>query len=177
VYNYRNHSNHREVAQYLKTQTGITLRTVVDLLTDRPPTLRFLLGTLPELDFSLVVPDYIVPCGPIIHAAPPLSDASPELARWLARGPTIYINLGSICRLQEDRAAELALALKIVLDKAKQQSNTAQSQVLWKLSKYGEYEALKPGSRIYETLHEEISANLVRIVEWIEAEPISILRS
>jgi hypothetical protein len=129
-------------------------------------------GTLPELDFPLAVPDDILPCGPIIRAAPALSSTDPELAHWLSRRRTIYINMGSICRVREDRAAELALALRIILDREKQHL-----QVLWKLAKDGEYTTLEAGGRIYETLRQEISAGLVRIVDCIEAEPIAILQS
>ncbi|KAK3172949.1 hypothetical protein OEA41_006275 [Lepraria neglecta] len=134
-------------------------------------------ATLPELDFQAILPPHVFPCGPIIRSAPPISDTEPGLERWLARGPTVYINLGSICLVTEDQASELAMAVKTVIDTVKKQSDAPQLQVLWKLKKCGEYRVLEAGSRIYEILGKEIQADLVRIVDWILAEPIALLQT
>lgn len=58
----------------------------------------------------------IIPCSPMIHPAAPVTSADPELAAWLARGPTVYINLGTHVLLDEDYAVEMALALKILFE-------------------------------------------------------------
>ena len=153
------------------------MRTPLDLINNPPPELKILVSTFPELDFPLVKPDQVLPCGPILRIAPPITDADRELEKWLARGPTIYLNLGSLVKLSEDKAVEFALALKTVLDEAKQHSSAAHFQVLWKLMKCEEYEVFEPGCRIYEILGTDIEADKVKIVSWIQAEPIEVLQS
>ncbi|KAH6887504.1 glycosyltransferase family 1 protein [Thelonectria olida] len=167
----------RAVMKYLQAETGAQLRTPIDLLRNRPPSLKILVGTLPELDFPVIVPDHVLPCGPIIRQAPPLSESDPALQTWLAKGPTIYINLGSMCRLLEDDAVELASAVQVVMKKVNEQPGTSPLQVLWKLKKAGEYSASEAGSKLHNVLGKEMEADLVRISDWIQAEPISILRS
>ncbi|KAK5999129.1 Glycosyltransferase sdnJ [Cladobotryum mycophilum] len=175
---FRSDKNTIEVATHLQSQMGITLRTAIDFLRGIPPNLKVIVGTLPELDFPLsVIPPHIFPCGPMIRAAPPISESDPELAGWLAQGPTILLNLGSLCKINEDRAIEMALALRTVLDKASEQSWGASLQVLWKLSKIGEYKVVEPGATIYHILEEELKTDRVRIVNWVQAQPISILQS
>ena len=166
-----------KVQQYLASHAGATLRTPVDLLRNRPPGLKVLVSTLPELDFPVVVPPHVSPCGPILRVAPSVSETDPGLERWLARGPTVYVNLGSICRLTEDQALELALALKTVLQTYRRQSVAPRLQVLWKLKKGGEYEVLDSGCRIHGALGNEINADEVRIVDWLDAEPIAVLQT
>jgi hypothetical protein len=112
----------------------------------------------------------------------------PELAGWLARGPpTLYVNLGSLCRLEEGRAVEMAGALKLVLERAGREgkgggggggSGSASGlQVLWKLKKHGEYETGEAGCRIHGVLGEEMERGVVRIVDWLVPEPIAVLES
>jgi hypothetical protein len=177
VNTFRKDDHRHEVERYLAEHTGATLRTPLDLIRNRPTDLKILVSTLPELDFPLVLPDHVIPCGPIIRSASPISDVDRDLDNWLSGGPTIYINLGSICRLSEDQAAELAQALRIVLDASKTQSNGPQFRILWKIKKFGEYDILEEGCKLYKILGEEIEADLVKIVDWVEAEPIAILRS
>lgn len=89
----------------------------------------------------------------------------------------MYINLGSICRLHEDEAVELASALKAVMKSFNEQPGGATLQVLWKLKKAGEYAVSEDGCKLHGVLGEEMEADLVRISDWIQAEPVSILRS
>ncbi|PNY25518.1 Uncharacterized protein TCAP_04541 [Tolypocladium capitatum] len=167
----------RDVAKHLAAHTGATLRTPVDLIRNPPPDVKILVSTLPELDFPAVLPHHVIPCGPIIRNAPPISEADPNLEAWLSRLPTIYINLGSICLVDEEGAAELALALKAVMEKVQQQAPTLGFQVLWKLKRHGEYKTVDTGCTIHEILGNEIDADLVRIVDWVLTEPITILES
>lgn len=164
------------VAEHLASRLNITLRTPVDLLRNRPDGLKILVSTLPELDFPSIKPDHVLPCGPIVQTTTSITDTDPELEKWLAAGSTIYINLGSLCMVDEDQALNLAKALRCVLDRAKQ-DQLLQLQVLWKLKKYGDYETTTPGCRIHDVLGPEIDADRVRIVEWIQAEPFSVLQT
>ena len=170
-------SHRHEVEQYLALYTGATLRTPVDLLLHRPPGLKILVSTLPELDFPLVIPPHVSPCGPIVRSAPAVLETDPELESWLAGAPTIYINLGSICMVTEDQAVELALALRTVLDSFRQEPSAPPLQILWKLKKCGTYTVLDTGDRIYGILGTEIDADVVRIVDWITSEPVAILKT
>lgn len=179
IVTYARDARRRDVATHLLARTGATLRTPIDLLKNLPPGLKVLVSTLPELDFEAVIPAHVMPCGPIIRNAPPVSDVDPALHSWLSNGPTIYINLGSICRLDESRAEEFALGLSKALKTALCQAGKAERrlQVLWKLKRLGQYDATEPGSRIYAVLGEEIDADRIRIVDWVVPEPISILES
>ncbi|ODA80786.1 hypothetical protein RJ55_03745 [Drechmeria coniospora] len=138
-----------------------------------PEGLQVLLASRPEIDFPFdVVPAHIIPCGPIVMPWPALRDSSDELAAWLARHPTVYVNLGTHATYEEGDAVELAGALRHVLDSASKQGKRL--QVLWKLKKRGEYD-VAGASPVSNALgqHKEC----VRIVSWIEAAPISILAS
>lgn len=149
----------------------------MDLTMDRPDGVKILVSSLPELDFPLLIPDYVIPCGPILRDASPISESDPALEDWLSRGPTIYLNLGSICPVAEDQAIELASALKIVLDKLRVQPKAQNFQVLWKLKRLGNYKVLEPDCSIGKVLSQYINADLVRIVDWIQVEPIAILQT
>ncbi|RYP39452.1 hypothetical protein DL767_002186 [Monosporascus sp. MG133] len=176
VHTYMNDTHWRDVRTYLAENTGATLRTSVDLLRNRPADLKILVSTLPELDFPSILPSHVFPCGPILRNYTPISEANPSLAAWLSRGPTVYVSLGSLCRIAEDRAVELAASLKIAFEAAAGEPGFHKLQVLWKLKKLGKYNTAA-GSRVYEVLGREIESDRVRIVNWVEAEPIAILQS
>ncbi|CAG7992048.1 unnamed protein product [Penicillium olsonii] len=169
--------NRKETEKYLATHTDARLRTPMDLIMNRPDDLKILVSSLPELDFPLLMPDYILPCGPILRDASPIQESDPALEEWLSKGPTIYLNLGSICPVAEDQALELALALKVVLDTLRVQPKAQNFQVLWKLKKLGNYPVSEPGSPIGKVLGQYIKLDSVRIVDWIQVEPIAILQS
>ncbi|KAK5663304.1 hypothetical protein OQA88_3732 [Cercophora sp. LCS_1] len=175
-------SHRRAVAKHLITSTGVTLKTPFDLLRGPPPKCKILVGSLLELDFCSAIPPHVLPCGPIVQSAPPVADVEPKLASWLSARPTLYVNLGSLCRLDEDRAVELALALKYFLIQSRsapgnQGKPSSSLQVLWKLKQHGDYRATKPGCRIHDILGQEIRTGSVRIVGWLVPEPISVLES
>ncbi|RKU40519.1 hypothetical protein DL546_002153 [Coniochaeta pulveracea] len=171
---YLKDSYRRSVTAYLKSQTDATLVTPVNLIRNPPPGLKVVLGTTPELDFPGIIPRHLFPCGPIIRSARPLGDVDPELAAWLSKQRTLYINLGSICQLEEHRALELGRAVAVLLEQA--QIAASPVQVLWKLSKFGSY-STKPGSQMHEVLGHWIDAEEVRIVDWLQPEPIAVLES
>lgn len=146
------------------------------------PFVSALVGILPELDYPLqVIPENILPCGPIVRPSPPVAQSAPQLARWLARGHTVYVNLGSHCAMSETQACEFAVALKMLFDEAKLNYNrgtlTQDLQVLWKLKKEDVCATETLRNRAQDVLEEELKSDRVRIVDWIECEPISILES
>jgi hypothetical protein len=172
----RDHSR-KKAEKYLTESTGAVLRTSMDLALHRPEGVKILVSSLPELDFPLVIPDYVHPCGPILRDASPISESDVRLENWLAKGPTIYLDLGSICPVTENQAAELALALKTVLDTMRVQSKSQNFQVLWKLKRLGDYKVSEPTCKIGRVLGQYIRADFVRVVDWIQVEPIAILQS
>jgi UDP:flavonoid glycosyltransferase YjiC (YdhE family) len=163
----------KEVQDYMTTRAAVTLRTPIDLLLNRPKDLKIFVGTLPELDFPVVIPPHVIPCGPIYIPARPIEADDEELAKWLLQRPTVYINLGSICRVSESRACELARAIRIVLSALR----SSPLQVLWKLKKEGTYETSEPGCRIFGILADEFKMDLVRIYEWLTPQPLAILQT
>ncbi|OHW90540.1 UDP-glucoronosyl and UDP-glucosyl transferase [Colletotrichum incanum] len=139
-----------------------------------PEGLKIILPSNSVVDFPFsVVPDHLVSCGPIVLPTKPLKEIDAGMAVWIAKRPTVYINLGTHATYEEADARELAGALKILLDAAKE--NGQELQVLWKLKKRGEYSG-EGFSAILESIGSEWEKN-VRILDWLEAEPMTILES
>ncbi|PHH73738.1 hypothetical protein CDD80_3616 [Ophiocordyceps camponoti-rufipedis] len=176
TYVWRTSRRRKEATAYLAAHTGAVFRTVLDLLVARPPGCKILISSLPELDRPLIIPPFLYPCGPIVRHARTVAEADPELGNWLAQGPTIYVNLGSLLWFDSYRTTELAKALRIVMERLGKGGKIG-LQVLWKL---------KPGKDskdddLFGLAHDILDSRnrdgRVRIVDWIEAEPLSILKS
>ncbi|KAK1749816.1 hypothetical protein QBC47DRAFT_439886 [Echria macrotheca] len=175
-------SHRRAIETYVRTHTAgaARLTTLNDLSLNPGLGIRFLVANLPEMEFPLaVLPGYILPCGPMLRPYAPLEEADPTLAKWIARGPTVYVNLGTHLFLDENFAVEMATALRIMLERVRgvlwRDDRLQEIQVLWKLMRRGEYEVEGPGSRVGEILGEEMKSGRVKIVEWIDAEPLAVL--
>lgn len=171
MYHFRLDQYRKDTQRYLLEQHGIKLRTPIDLLIHRPAGLKILVSTLPETDFPLVVPPHVIPCGPIVVRSSTVASQDPELETWLHKSPTIYVNLGSIYRWDQNDALEFAKALRLVLLETPKQ----EFQVLWKITTFGDYNPFNSGSTVYQTLSEFIKEDRVRLVEWIKPDPISLL--
>lgn len=140
-----------------------------------PEGLQVLLASRPEIDFPFdVVPSHITGCGPIVMpSTTPLEESDPDLAKWLAQKPTIYVNRGTHATSDENEAVEMAKALAHLLKKADKAGK--KFQVLWKLRTRG---GNSGASRVAAALGEDLIKNdVVRITEWIKPEPTSILES
>ncbi|KAL7956363.1 glycosyltransferase family 1 protein [Trichoderma compactum] len=171
----KNDPQRKEVQSYLTAHT--ILRGPLDLLKNRPDGVKILVSSLPELDFPLVVPSHVIPCGPIIRRCQPLEETDAKLAEWLAQGRTIYVNIGSVVKVPVDQAIEIAKALKTVMDTFNRQTEKGRLQVLWKLKKRGRYSVYEPTCSIAKIFRSEFAHDRVRIVDWIQPEPVSILRT
>lgn len=180
IYSLKTNAHVKEV-EALLSKSNVELTNVVYMLqgiTPRPKNFRILVSSLPEIDFPLKVPDYVTPCGPMIKQASPVAEVDAELASWLARAPTVYINLGSICQLDESQALEMARAFKAVLSATARSSfGPPALQIMWKLAKQSPYEVKEPGCAIYDLLAQDFKLDIIRIYEWIKPDPISILQS
>ncbi|KAJ8059324.1 hypothetical protein OCU04_012285 [Sclerotinia nivalis] len=128
--------------------------------------IHYLLPTGREFDLKLpYIPENVTACGPLTFASYPLSQSDPELLEWLEKKPTVLINFGSHVNGSVDFNRNLATAVRILL------SHNPSIQVLWKL---------KPTPSGADPAIEEILAPIaaqVKLVKWLKAEPISILRS
>lgn len=178
IYKYLSDPIRRGVARQLLGRTGVELRTMVDLFTGggggQSVGPKILVSSWAELDFDLgTIPDHVVPCGPIVQVSRAVAEAEPELEAWMSRGPVIYVNLGSMCMLTEDRAVGLARGLR---DFVRGDPAAERMQILWKIKKQGEYD-VGPGSRLYDVLGPSIESGSVRIVDWLVTEPMAILQS
>jgi len=179
----------RKTTAYLKEVFGqdIQLFTASEMgvLTAAPPGLRILVANTSELDYPFdFLPLHVIPCGPIIRASPHIRSIDPSLGDWLARGPTLYVNLGSHLEMSPSEALEMASAFRILLDSTSG-SAVSHLQILWKIkwkdaqrkSTATESVPADPLSSIYKVLEKEQNMDRIRITEWITAEPKSILES
>ncbi|OAA48784.1 3-hydroxyacid dehydrogenase/reductase [Cordyceps fumosorosea ARSEF 2679] len=143
---------------------------------DRPAGLKIFLPSDALVDFPFsVVPDHVVSCGPILRpAVAKLEEADPKLAAWLRRWDTVYVNLGTHVAYDGDTNANLAAAIKELLSAAAAKGRDV--QVLWKVNKGG-----KGSSADHEDLYRQVGESSddgrVLIVDWLLAEPVSVLNS
>ncbi|KAK1759120.1 hypothetical protein QBC47DRAFT_315170 [Echria macrotheca] len=161
------------------------------VLRPAPPGLKVLCAISPDLDYPVrVLPPNLEPCGPIVRAVPSLGADEP-LNKWLLRRPTIYINLGTHMKASPEEGVEMALALRDVLDHAASSTSAlandeqGEPQILWKLGR----KTSRPGEKIerdvfdgewrgvLDVLTRDMDHDRVRITDWVEAEPKSILES
>ncbi|KAJ5701168.1 hypothetical protein N7488_008716 [Penicillium malachiteum] len=177
VYTFMTDDRRKGIEKQLTAETGAALRTPLDLFRNRPPGMKILVGSQPEIDFPLVVTDDIYPCGPIYLSISSVQKRDPDLAAWLGKAPTINVNLRSLARLSEPRAVELAMALAVVLETLQGNTELPQYQVMWKIMKPEDYPLSGPDSKITGVLGKWMEADVVRIVEWFDADPWSILKS
>ncbi|KAJ0383090.1 hypothetical protein COL922a_011212 [Colletotrichum nupharicola] len=149
------------------------------------PKLKMLMASSPEFDFPAELkPDNIIPCGPIMRPVPAVEEVEevdPELLTWLARGPTVFINLGTLSWTTEDQAVEMAQALRSLLAGWREKGEDRRLQVLWKLKQttdgHIEYDIHEKGCRLERILGSEFDNDTVRVVKWVEAEPYAVLRT
>ncbi|KAI1845887.1 hypothetical protein JX265_011218 [Neoarthrinium moseri] len=166
----------KALAKYVRTHTGAELITLSRLNREPPPGVKYLVANRPEIEFPVQIPAHVFPCGPIVRPAPTASEVDPDLASWLAKGPTVYLNLGTQVQTTEWDALEIARALKKLFTKAESHKDPRMRdlQVLWKLTKRGNY-AVEPGSRVHGILGDFIDQDRVRILPWLTPEPSAIL--
>lgn len=136
--------------------------------------LAVLLPSKPEYEYPCFMPPKFNLCGPIIRPCAPLADEDPDLARWVARHPTVFVNLGSIAQFSPVMEREFAKALRLVLEVR------GDAQVLWKLPRPAS--STSPSGVITDPLAVElltyyIGQDRLRTVAWLPVEPICLLQS
>jgi UDP:flavonoid glycosyltransferase YjiC (YdhE family) len=134
--------------------------------TDSPLVLKEYFMSTPELDWPAVIPDKYCAVGPILQAVESVGDEDPELATWLAQRPTVLIVLGSVYKTKGEFAAEMIQAICRIL------STRSDIQILWKL------QSLRVGPKdVQQALKGLVAEDQVRVVEWLEADPLAILQT
>ncbi|KAH8684259.1 putative UDP-glucoronosyl and UDP-glucosyl transferase [Tricladium varicosporioides] len=153
---------------------------------------HYLVPATTATDFPCRQASNVTGCGPILLPVPLLSDVDPSLLVWLQRGPTVLINLGSHIRMDATVILEFSLALKALF------AIRPDIQILWKLKRSGgialQEESLTESQILSRSevnsmtqkensndplfpIEAEISADKVRVLEWISVSPLSILNT
>ncbi|WWD00742.1 hypothetical protein V866_007677 [Kwoniella sp. B9012] len=114
-------------------------------------------------ELPLIIPDWVKCCGPIIQKSKKLAEVDPKSYEWCNLRPTVLVSLGTNLKYSEKDANEMLRSLRVLLGIRKD------IQVLWKLKKLGEYD-------LPEVVGDE-DPDRLRIVDWLEADPFSILQS
>ena len=118
-----------------------------------------------ELDFPLVVPDNVGLYGSIVLDTSPIEVADPEMNRWLDGGETVVMCMGTHFRYTE---SQVKAVINGFLGAVGHDSNT---QFLWKLFNKAKFEHLIEGILKHQKNRERFM-----IVDWLKADPISIMR-
>ncbi|WWD22299.1 hypothetical protein CI109_106790 [Kwoniella shandongensis] len=138
---------------------------LVDSTADRF-TKKVLCMSTAEAEIPAIYPDTVVCCGPILPIYRTFKAVDPQLFDQLkSAGAThesvVLISLGSHHRTTKQFAQNMLTAIRVLLDKRKD------VQVLWRLKRWGGYDL--------EGV-DEVKDRLI-VVDWLEAEPVSILAS
>lgn len=120
---------------------------------------------IPEIDFPLVVPDYLGSYGPIVLDTAPVQSSDPELYQWLGRSETVIMSMGTHFHYTESQVEAVITGFLNAVD------HDSDTQILWKLSGKSKFESL-----IQDALKDPRDKKRFRIVGWLEADPGSIMK-
>ena len=118
-----------------------------------------------ETDFPLFVPDWLGLYGSITLDTTPIESTDPELNRWLNRGKTVLMCMGTHFYYSE---SQVKAVIDGFLNAAAQDSKV---QFLWKLSDKSRFDDL-----IGEALKNPRDSDRFKIVDWLNADPASIMK-
>ena len=127
-----------------------------------PPKERtMLMSSDPALEYPVITPSHIAPCGPIVLPARPVSEVDPELAEWLQKGPVILIVLGSHVMYNKQEIQAFQECLSVILRQRKD------LRLVWKVLKLDNVDIK------FEGIDEE----RIRIVDWLKPMPVAVLQT
>lgn len=131
------------------------------LRTSHSRALHVISSEIRELDYPLFIPSKIGLYGPMVLDTTPVEVADPELKRWLDRGKTVMMCMGTHYHYTE---SQVRAVINGFLDAVDHDSGI---QLFWKLSGF-------------ESLIEQLLANpkdreKFRIVDWIHADPSAVM--
>jgi len=119
---------------------------------------------VPELDFPLVMPKNLGLYGPIVLDTNTVEIVDPELNQWLNRGETVIMCMGTHFSYSESQAKAVIDGFLGAVD------HGSNIQFLWKLRNKSRFENF-----INEALKNPRDKERVRIVNWFDADPTSIM--
>ena len=118
-----------------------------------------------ETDLPVVVPDRIGLYGPIVLDTTPVGVCDPELDRWLNRGETVLMCMGTHFHYSESQVKAVVLGFLSAV------GHSSDAQLLWKLPNKSEFEDF-----LEKVLKDPRHRDRFRIVDWLEADPASIMK-
>ncbi|KAI1388986.1 uncharacterized protein F4822DRAFT_404610 [Hypoxylon trugodes] len=162
--------HHRATLKYLATK-GLTDR-VTWFNVYRPDVPWFTQNLLGASIPMMYTPPNVTSTGPMMISLSTVEEESPELAKWLARGPTVLVNLGSLYMWTEAQASSMAEAIAHTL------SENPNLQVLWKFRKT----PIDASGTVYSDEFKEpllpfIKNGRMRMEAWLDVEPTALLES
>ncbi|KAK8136774.1 hypothetical protein PG984_004714 [Apiospora sp. TS-2023a] len=132
------------------------------------PDVPWLTQTTPGASLPVdVVPQNVTCTGPMTLSLGSAAEQDEELATWLARVPTILINLGGGFVYPESYALAMAQAIAKLL-----QDLPLPVQVLWKCRKDGSY-----GDDFMQSIVPFTNSGRLRVENWLGAEPLSLMET
>jgi len=120
-----------------------------------------LCGSIPETDYPCVLPSTLHCFGPITLDPIPLAQSDPDLLKWLDRGKTVVVSLGTHTAYTADMVNAFLQAFLTSLPK--------DVQILWKLKGKDEWDSL------IESKLDVKDRTRFNIVDWIIPDPNSIM--
>lgn len=176
----------------LKNRVGESIQLItaneLGVLKPAPAGLRILVANSPDLDYPFdVLPSHVIPCGPIIRSSLDLGKVDQSLEIWLARGPTVYVNLGTHLEMTESEAVEMAATFRQFLDMT--EARGRRLQILWKLKikraasegKVAPSQTEQHEDGVYNAIRRHLGKEMdndeIRLTNWVTAEPKSVLES
>ena len=154
-----------EIAKFIKHRNANGLPGSLPLGSANARATHIICPCVREADFPLVVPDKIGLYGPIVLDTAPIQVADPGLDQWLSRGETVLMCMGSHFQFSE---SQVKAVLHGFLGATPHGSNT---QFLWKLPNKVQFEDL-----IEEALKDPRDKDRFKIVDWLGADPSSIMK-
>ncbi len=138
---------------------------VYPLLAGRPESTKMIIPSTREVDYPLPpLPKEVISCGGIFLPAEPVAKVDPELDSWLQNGPTVLLSLGSHLLIDDLYSRNIAIGIDMFL------RQRPKMQFLWKMKN-------DISAETTEMLKEHLESGRVRIVRWLEPEPLSVLQS
>ncbi|KAI2465912.1 hypothetical protein F4781DRAFT_445583 [Annulohypoxylon bovei var. microspora] len=161
---------HFKAGQKFLESKGLDRITYSDLYRSNVP---FFIQGLTEASIPLdVIPPNVTYTGPMSLSLSTVEEVSPDLSQWLARAPTLLINLGSIFAWSEDLATAMAQAVADIL------IERADLQVLWKFRKTDkELGGVPYGDEFMTPVLPFLENGRLKIVPWIPVEPTSLFET
>jgi hypothetical protein len=147
--------SHLAFRQQTGLKGGLPIGTAISYGTD------ILCGSIQETDYPCVLPSNLHCFGPITLDVIPLAQSDPDLEKWLDRGKTIVVCLGTHVVYTADMVDAFLQAFLTVLPK--------DVQILWKLRGKHEWDAL------IEAKLDIKDQTRFKILDWFVADPISIM--